>query len=179
MMEKLQDMPPAAFYIIYGAGALVGLLLLVVLFLVISNAIKGGKGNSNGPRVKVPKNLPITPIQMMSDRESALYERLKVVIKRHPNYSIHAKVGTVALIGVHPHEHEKVIKQIEKKFINDVHDFVILDRGRRAIAIVELDSTAMDIREEQATQAGIPVIRINNPTADPDEIQDMLRRVLV
>ena len=169
MMEKYNDLPVEAQYVVLVAGSLIGILLLVLLIYIIVLVSRNSGGSSD--KVKVPKNLPLTPVVMLEDRESALYERLRAVVDRHEKYSLHAKVSSGAIIGAHANEHPKVVRAISKNFIHDVHDFVVLDEDRRAVAIVELDSDPKDKREEQARRAGIPIFRISDPRISTAEIE--------
>ena len=75
-------------------------------------------------------------------------------------------------------EHPKVTKAILKSLIHDAHDFVILDRSRIAVAVIELDSAEDDKREEQARRAGLPIIRVKDPRVSSSEMAKRLSGIL-
>ena len=59
-----------------------------------------------------------------------------------------------------------------------LHDFVILDRSRIAVAVIELDSAEDDKREEQARRAGLPIIRVKDPRVSSTEMAKRLSGIL-
>lgn len=169
MIDKFNALPDAAKIVI---GITVILLLCLMAALVIIVAAK-----TTSKRVKIPKQLQIGAVPIMNDREFALKERLEAIVRRHPNYELHAKMSTRAIIAAWDDLPDKVRRHIESKFIEDAHDFVITDPLGYAIAIIELDSSPRDKREEQARQAGIPIIRVDDPHVEPDKLEDRFKRI--
>lgn len=181
MIEKYNDLPQEAKYVIMGAGGLIALLVVIVLMLVVIRALRSGSssGSASGPgKVKVPKRLPIAPIPMMNDREHALHRVLLSAIEYFPGYEVHAKVSTMVMLGARKDEHPKVAAAVIKSIEHDAHDFVIVDSLRYPIAVVELDSRENDTREEQARRAGLVIIRVKDPRVSPMDMVERLRSVL-
>lgn len=178
LITKFNELPENAQYVIYGAGGLIGLLLVVLLIAVILSISKGSRGGDKAEKVKVPKRLPIAPVEIMSDREHALHRVLIAALASFPEHEVHAKVSTVAMLGPRDEEHPKVAKAIMAKLIHDTHDFVIVDRSRFPVAVVELDSQEGDEREEQARRAGLPIVRVKNPRVSSREMAERLKGVL-
>lgn len=177
LLEKYNDLPENAQYVIMGAGGLIGLLFLVLIVLVLLSAIKGPSAGK-GEKVKVPKRLPIAPVPIMNDREHALFQVLSTAMTSFPNHSVYPKVSTSAMFGATDEEHPKVEKAIRKSMVYDAHDFVIIDRSRFPVAVVELDSSEGDRREEQARQAGLPIIRVRDPRVSSKEMANRLAGIL-
>ena len=169
MIDKFNDLPDAA-KIVVGIVAI--LLLILLAALVILVAAKAGS-----KRVKIPKQLQIGAIPIMNDREFALKERLEAIVRQHPNYELHVKMSSRAIIAAWDDLHEKVRRHIESKFIEDSHDFVITDPLGYAVAIIELDSSPRDKREEQARQAGIPIIRVDDPHVEPEDLEVRFKKI--
>jgi hypothetical protein len=179
LLQKFQELPDNAQYVIMGAGGLIGLLLIILIFVAILSATGSSEQTDNPRKIKVPKRLPIAPILLMNDRESALHEVLITALSEIPGYDVHAKVSTTAVLGPREDEHPKVAAAIEKKIVKDFHDFVIVDRNRFPVAVIELDSEGNDEREEQARRAGLPIIRVRNPHVDPDDMAERLRKIIL
>ena len=169
MIEQFNALPDSAKIVIGVVGVLLVVLIIALLVIIISKA----GGNS----VRIPKQLQIGAVPIMNEREYALYERLQAIVMRHPNYMLHVKIGTKALIAPWDDLHPKIRRNIESKFIDDTHDFVFTDQGGYAVAILELDSDAKDAREEQARQAGIPLLRIDDPHLEIEDLENKLRNI--
>ena len=178
LIEKFNELPQEAQYVIMGAGALIGLLFLILIVVLILSAGKKGGSSGRGEKVKVPKRLPVAPVPIMNDREHALYKVLLTAMTSYPNHTVHPKVATTAILGATEDEHPKVVRAIMKNLVHDAHDFVILDRSRIAVAVIELDSTEGDRREEQARQAGLPIIRVKDPRVSSREMAARLSGIL-
>ncbi|WP_298843023.1 DUF2726 domain-containing protein [uncultured Salinicola sp.] len=178
LIEKFNELPQEAQYVIMGAGGLIGLLIIILILVVILSATKKEGGSGKPEKVKVPKRLPVAPIPVMNDREHALYKVLVTAMTSFPNHTVHPKVSTAAILGATEEEHPKVTKAILKSLIHDAHDFVILDRSRIAVAVIELDSAEDDKREEQARRAGLPIIRVKDPRVSSSEMAKRLSGIL-
>lgn len=179
LVTKFQELPENAQMILAGAGALIGILLLVLIVVAILSGSKGSQESGSKSKNKVPKRLPIAPIPLMNDRENALYRVLLAAMNDFPGYEVHPKVATTAMLGAREDEDDKVAKEINKKMICDSHDFVIIDRARYPVAVIELDSGDSDEREEQARRSGLPIVRVKNPHLAPKEISERLRKIFV
>ena len=169
MIEQFNALPDSAKIVIGVVGVLLVILVIALLVILISKA--------GGNKVKIPKQLQIGAVPVMNEREYAMYERLHAIVMRHPKYMLHVKIGTKAIIAPWDDLHDKVRRHIEAKFIDDVHDFVFTDRGGYAVAIIELDSDPRDAREEQARQAGIPLIRLDDPHLEIEDLEERLKNV--
>ena len=180
LIEKFNELPENAQYVIMGAGGLIGLLVVILILVVILSAAKkgGGGGSAKADKVKMPKRLPIAPIPIMNDREHALYKVLSTAMTSFPNHTVHPKVSTASMFGATSDEHPKVAKAIHKNMVRDAHDFVIVDRSRFPVAVIELDSNENDEREEQARQAGLPIIRVKDPRVSSRQMANRLAGIL-
>lgn len=178
LKEKFNELPQEAQYVIMGAGGLVALLFIVLILVVILSGAKKSGDSSKAEKVKMPKRLPIAPIQIMNDREHALYKVLCTAMTSFPNHTVYPKVATIAMLGATDDEHPKVAKAILKNLVKDAHDFIIVDRSRFTVAVIELDSNQSDEREEQARQAGLPIIRVKDPRVSSREMANRLSGIL-
>lgn len=178
LMAKFQDLPENAQYVIIVAGALLGLMIIFLLIAIILSVTKKGDGAGSEKGVKVPKRLPIAPLPILSDRENALHRVLVSAMAEFPDYELFAKVSTMAMLGPREQEYPKVAKAIIKKMVNDYHDFVIVDRSRYPRVVIELDSKDTDARENQATRAGLPIIRVRDPRVSSKDMVTRLKKIL-
>ena len=176
--QRFQELPDNAQIVVMVSGALIGTLILILIVMAILSAVRGPKDDSGSGKIKVPKRLPIAPIPVMNDRENALYRVLLAAMSEFPNYEVHPKIATTAMLGPREEEHPKVAIAIRKSMIKEAHDFIIVDRARYPVAVIELDSGDDDEREEQARRSGLPIVRVKNPHIAPREISERLRKIL-
>lgn len=175
MMEKLNELPDEAQYVIMGAGALIAILIIVlILFLVLKIAAGSSRSEYGREKVKIPKRLPVAPLKLMTPEEAALLDALEAVARRHDGYRVFPKVPSQSIVGSRPDEHKKIKKAIEKIIIKDVHDYVMFDRKGFPIAVIEYQSKPTDKREEQARKSGLAIVRITDARMTPDEIESRM-----
>ena len=178
LIEEFNELPQNAQYVLMGAGGLIGMLLIVLLIVAILSATRKEGRRPREEKAKIPKRLPIAPVPIMTDREHALYKVLTTAMLSFPNHSVHAKVSTASMLGATSDEHPKVAKAVMKSIVRDAHDFVIADRTHHPVAVIELDSDERDVREDQARQAGLPIIRVKDPHVSSREMANRLAGIL-
>lgn len=176
MMEKFSELPENAQYVVMAAGGLIALLFVILIVVLIIKMISGG-GSAAEEKVKVPKRLPISPLPLMTLEESALFDALTAVARRHKGYTVFPKIGTQAIVGARPDEYPKIRKAIQANMIKDVHDYVMFDRENYPVAVIEYESSPKDKREEQARKAGIPLVRITDARMTPNEIEERMHGI--
>lgn len=154
-----------------AAVALITVLLLVVIIIaVVMKAKKSAPGISD--------KLPLGPMTFMSNEEAILYERLRSAMRYYEGFAVYPKIGTNSILAARQNIHAKVLKKLEREFISDSHDFVIVNRNRKPVAVIELFSESTDLREIQAMNSGLPIIRVDDPYIEPEAIADRIRPLM-
>ena len=156
-----------------AAGAVVLIFVLLVFFIIIALITKK-KHNAPG----LSDKLPLGPMIFMTDDEAVLYDRLRAALRYFDGFAIYPKVGTNSILAARQNIHPKVMKKLERDFISDSHDFVIVNRNRKPVAVIELNSDPADLREQQAYNSGLPVIRVDEPYVDPDQLANRIRPLM-
>jgi hypothetical protein len=156
-----------------AAGTVILIFVLLVLVIIIAMVMKK-KRNSPG----LSDKLPLGPMIFMTDDEAVLYDRIRTALRYFDGFAIYPKVGTNSILAARQNIHPKIIKKLEREFISDSHDFVIVNRARKPIAVIELNSDPADLREQQAYNSGLPVIRVDDPYVDPDQLANRIRPLM-
>lgn len=156
------------------AAAAVAVILVLLILVILIAVIMKAKRNAPG----IADKLPLGPMTFMTDHEAVLYERLRSALRYFDGFAIYPKVGTNAILAARRDIHPKVMKKLEREFITDSHDFVIVNRNRKPVAVIELHSEPSDLREQQAYNSGLPVIRVDDPYIDPDQIANRIRPLM-
>lgn len=156
-----------------AAAAVALIVVLLIIAIVAMLILKTKKAAPN-----LSDKLPLGPMTFMTDEEAVLYDRLKTALRYFEGFAIYPKVGTNSILAARRDIHPKVLKKLEAEFITDSHDFVIVNRSRKPVAVIELHSDPSDLREQQAYRSGLPLVRVDDPYIDPQDIANRIRPLM-